>query len=94
MQQNRVFFSLTTNLNFLWVPYDYAFFIVFGHILSFNALGGGFTIHIAVSFIGFLIVGILKTKDDPNWFKVFLSCFSFYYKNPLNVFLRRVTYYA
>lgn len=80
MEKHPVFRSLTDQIMFLKVPMEYFIFIV----ILYMTIG----IFLSIYFIGLLIpailypYGIVKTKQDPRWFKVIYEGFK---QNRLNL---------
>ena len=92
MNNHRVFFSLTTVLMILWVPYNYAFVIIFSHAALLILLGATATIPLLTSAIILLIIGIIRTRKDHRWFDLIISTLRFYKSSPSSIFKRRVKY--
>lgn len=78
----------------LWVPYNYAVFITITHVVFLIQIGAGATIPFGVSFIIFVILGLIQTRKDPNWFAALANYLKFYSKSPSLMFKRRVSYVA
>jgi hypothetical protein len=78
----------------LWVPYNYAVFITIAHVIFLIQIGAGATIPFGASYIIFVIIGLLQTRKDPNWFVAIVNYLVFYSKSPSLMFKRRVSYVA
>ena len=94
MVESRVFFSLTSILMLFWMPYDYMFLITIAHVLLLINIGAGATIPLLVSFIIFFILGLYKTRKDPNWFSVIIGYLRFYKNSPDKLFKKKIKYVA
>ena len=78
----------------LWVPYNYAVILSISHVLLLIQIGAGATIPLIISAIFFIIVGLVKTRKDPNWFAAIIYYLQYYSKSPSLMFRRRVFYVA
>jgi len=92
--KSRVFFSLNRDLQIFWLPYNYAFFIIFLHVTIMISLGKIGIIPLFLSLIFFIGIGIQKTKGDHNWFNILASSLLYYQKHLANFFKTKITYHA
>ncbi|MBT4989364.1 MAG: hypothetical protein HOM96_02350 [Rickettsiales bacterium] len=95
MTRNRVFYSISHQLFLLGLPFDFAMlFLMAGSttVVLSGRVGDDAIFASLVLIIFVFIFGFIKSKQDPQWLKIYFSLIKFKSQKKKAVFKKEVIY--